>query len=228
MIKKIFITSTFGADGVLMQWATSEGIEVVGESLIDFNAVPFEMPEGFDVVIFYSKNAVRYFYEGLSSDQVDQVKNAVLVCIGPATAEVAEEVFETEVNFQYQNLRDKPEVLIDALRGKRCLIPQASQSRQTIEKLLNDCTLIPVVVYDNAPRSNFMVPEGVDLAVVTSPMNAKVFLSALLDVDIPILAIGQTSADFAKQNFGIDPKVAPEPTESGILAALKEIAAKKV
>lgn len=74
MIKKIFITSNFSADGILMQWASSEGIEVVGESLIDFNAVHFEMPKDFDVVIFYSKNAVRYFYEGLSSDQVDQVK----------------------------------------------------------------------------------------------------------------------------------------------------------
>ena len=210
-----------------MKWAASEGIEVCGESLIEFSPVPFQLPQNIDVVIFYSKNAVKYFYEGLSLEQIDKVKKSLMVCVGPSTAEVAEEVFETEVKFQYQNLRDNPEVLIEALRGKRCLIPQASQSRQTIEKLLTDCTLIPLVVYDNVPKSNFLVPQGIDLAVVTSPMNARVFLSASIDINIPIIAIGQTSADFAKQNFDIAPKVAPEPTESGILTALKEITLKK-
>jgi len=58
------------------------GFEVIGHSLIEFKAIPFDLPSSFDWIFFYSKNAVRYFFEQIPPENI----HSSIAAFGPGTA----------------------------------------------------------------------------------------------------------------------------------------------
>ena len=56
----VFITRNLKSDSPLLHWSREKGVEVVGRSLLRFEAVPFEAPRQADWWFFYSSRAVQF------------------------------------------------------------------------------------------------------------------------------------------------------------------------
>lgn len=227
-IKRIFITSECDDQGPLATWAAEQKIELIAQSLIEIKPITFVLPESFDVTIFYSKNAVNHFISGLSPQQIEYVRSTEFVCIGPATALHATSRFNKTSSIDFSDFQDRPEELARLLSQKTCLIPQAANSRNTIEKVLTQSLLLPLVVYNNQIKDHITLPTELDLIILTSPLNAEALLNSEFNKETQFLAIGQTTAKFSKQNFGVEPIVAIYPNERGIVETIKSIQAESL
>ena len=220
---KVFITSDYHEDSPIVVWAKNNNVELHCQSLVEFSPTRFELPDYFDIIVFYSKNAVRYFAQGLQLHELQIVSKCDFVCIGQSTADEAAKIFGKTTKYNFEDYKDNTDTLNITLKGKTCLIPQARNSRKTIEKVLTECVLIPLVVYENTILDGFIPPADLDVVVVTSPMNSAAFFEANDGLIPEVISIGTTTSIFSEQNFGIHSHIATEPTENGILATLIKI-----
>ncbi|MBI5913764.1 MAG: uroporphyrinogen-III synthase [Bacteroidetes bacterium] len=219
-MQKIFITRDLGADSIFYKTLTVNGFEVFGESLVCFRALPFgEVPPA-DWVFFYSKNAVRYFFAQVSPEAMPAVKWAA---IGPGTAAVlSENGHPPDFTGDGDPVRAAAAFLASA-RGCRVLFPRAKESRQSVQRLLeNQIVALDLVVYGNAPRTDFDLPDF-DVPVFTSPLNVQAFFSKKSQKMGKIVAIGP-STGAALAALGIrDFVVAGEPSEEALAEVVLNI-----
>ncbi|HOY15095.1 MAG TPA: uroporphyrinogen-III synthase [Saprospiraceae bacterium] len=221
--KSIFITTDIDPDSSINKWAVEEGHQLYGKSLIHFQANAFNLPDQFDIIFFYSKNAVKYFAEGLDSAQLSLVKQKLFGAIGTSTAAEVKEVFGKEVQYDFDDYKDDVEALNDLVKGKICLFPQAQTSRKTIEKALTDCIAFPIIVYQNVPDLTFVNPYPSDIIAFTSPLNVDAYLAHNKISNQQIVSIGKTTAAYLKDNYQLDSLVANHPSEEGILEIIKAL-----
>lgn len=195
------------------------GWEVVGCSLVKFQPLPFGPLPTADWVFFYSKTAVRFFLEGLGGPPPSALRWAAL---GQGTAAA---MLEAGLRVDFTGTGD-PESTAAAFgtlaRGQRVLFPQARQSQQSVERLLAGAIqAVSLIVYDNLPVENPIVPPC-QILVFTSPLNAAAYFHAYtLQKGQQVVAIGHTTAA-ALRRLGIDCRTAPEPSEAGLAATVLE------
>ncbi|MFZ1790597.1 MAG: uroporphyrinogen-III synthase [Saprospiraceae bacterium] len=221
--KSIFITTDIDPDSSIYEWAIEEGHQLYGKSLIDFQACQFDLPDQFDIIFFYSKNAVKYFAVGLNPAQLALVKQKLLGAIGSSTAAEVKEVFGKEVQYDFDDYKDDVEALNDLVKDKICLFPQAQTSRKTIEKALTDCIAFPIIVYQNLPDLTFVNPYPSDIIAFTSPLNVDAYLPNNKITTQHLVTIGQTTASYLKEKYHLDSMVAHHPSEEGMLEVIKAL-----
>lgn len=215
-MQKIFITRDLDADSIFYKMLTASGFEVCGESLVGFRASPFGDVPTADWVFFYSKNAARYFFAQVPPEAMPAVKWAA---IGPGTASILSENSHSPDFIGDGDPRRTAAAFRSTARGCRVLFPRAKESRQSVQRLLeNQIVVLDLVVYENAPRTDFNLPDF-DVLVFTSPLNVQAFFSKKSRKQEKIAAIGP-STGAALAALGIrDFVVAGQPSE----AALAEV-----
>lgn len=217
LVKSVFISRDISAQSVFWQMLTRAGVEVSGQSLVNFQAVSFrEVPDA-DWIFFYSPRAVRFFFQQIEKRPF---KSARLAAVGPATArEVGAEGFVCDFVGT-----GEPETTARAFHkvaaGCKVLFPQARHSRQSIQKKLGSAIEPRVlVVYDNQSASDVPAVQA-EVLVFTSPLNAQTYLNQhLVQPSQRVVAIGQPTAA-ACRAAGVNPVIAAAPDESSLAKAV--------
>jgi uroporphyrinogen-III synthase len=211
---KIFISRELSSDSLFYSVLPTEKVQLFGESLIAFEQVKLEAIPEVDWCFFSSRNAVKFFIEGLKAAKLSLPSSIQLGTLGEGTSKALKGLGYVA---DFAGNGD-PETVGQAFgivaSGKRVLFPRAAQSRESIQKsLANTVTILDLVVYDNVPLRDFEIPQ-VDILVFTSPLNAQAYFAryALLEGQ-KVVAIGRTTAQ-AIADLGISNVItAPTPTE---------------
>ncbi|WP_350177584.1 uroporphyrinogen-III synthase [Phaeodactylibacter sp.] len=195
-----------------------KGIRVSGQSLIRFEAVPFQSMPDVDWVFFYSPRAVHFFFQQLPENPVKSLRFGA---VGRATARALETVGCTTTNFVGTGEpQSTASAFLKVAAGQRVLFPQARHSRQSVQQLLAGAIQgYSLVVYDNIPVKT-VAPSPAEVLVFTSPLNARTYLKAC-DV-LPgqrVIAIGQPTAE-ACRSAGASPYAAAAPDEAALAEAV--------
>lgn len=211
---RIFISRELKEDSIFRARLEARGAEVLGQSLIAFTPASFgAVPPG-EWIFFYSKKAVRFFFDGLGGPAPAGMRWAALGR-GTATALSARGVTPDFIG------TGEPEgvaqVFAREASGQQVIFPQARQSRQSIQQLLEgQIKAISLVVYDNQPRQAFDIPFC-QVLVLTSPLNAEAYFSKYaLQESQAVVAIGSTTAAALRRMGIIDVHIADEPSEAGL------------
>lgn len=210
----IFISRELAADSPFFHILPTDQVKIIGESLVAFDGVPFaELPE-MDWCFFSSRNAVKFFFQGLKDAGLQVPSGLKWGVLGDGTAKSLKEqgyVADFAGNGEPQSVGDAFGIIA---AGQRVLFPRAAQSRESIQKILVGLvTIVDLVVYTNAPRTDFELPCA-DVLVFTSPLNAQAYYAKYpLLKGQKVLSIGQ-STEQALRNLGcVDIITAPIPSE---------------
>lgn len=210
----IFISRELATDSPFYSILPVKEVEIIAESLVAFAAVPFTTLPQADWYFFSSRNAVKYFFQGLKAAGLLLPLGVKFGVLGEGTAKALKEhgqVADFAGNGEPQTVGEAFGVVA---AGQRVLFPRAAQSRESIQKILAETvTIHDLVVYTNTPRTDFDLPCA-DLLVFTSPLNAEAYFARYtLKEGQKLLAIGQ-STQKALHNLGMtEVLVAPTPSE---------------
>ena len=220
MQQKVFISRELSTESIFLEQMQMIGFQVIGKSLVEFQAVPFQELPTTDWIFFYSKQSVHFFFEGLQ--QAGLKIAAKLATMGEGTAKALQEQLYVADFVGTGNPPHTAAAFSLLAKGQRVLFPQATQSLLSIQKLLEGkIDALDLIVYNNQPLTNFELP-GCDWLVFTSPMNAAAYFAKYdLQPGQQILAIGATTARFLKQLGIEDVKTAEEPSELALAQIIR-------
>ncbi|MEM9884477.1 MAG: uroporphyrinogen-III synthase [Bacteroidota bacterium] len=211
---KVFISRDLEKNSIFKTTLEAEGIKVEGISLIEFEAVKFDEVPAVDWIFFYSKKAVKYFYEGLSVQLPIALKYA---CIGESTAHDLKQ-YQDRIDFIGNGKPDEAASEFVKLASKqRVLFPRAKNSRQSIQKILHKNIIsTDLIVYNNKPKlSRFMT--DCKLLVFTSPLNVEAYFhSNQLQANQRMIAIGESTAAALRARGHCEILIANEPSERSL------------
>lgn len=223
-MKTVFISRSLSSTSPFQNALTTQNYRVYGESLLCFEAVNFDSIPVTDWIFFYSKNAIRFFFDGLNKSDKTTISSTKYATIGAGTAAVLKE-YEIKSDFVGTGQpTDTAKTFKRMAQHQSVLFPRAYHSRQSIQKiLLHDLTVKDLVVYKNMPKANIQLPESFDYLVFTSSMNVKIYFQKYpLQTHQKIVVIGPTTAQTLK-NLGIHQfTMAKETSEVALAAAVLE------
>src|SRR5690606_12621716 len=195
------------------------GLKVSGASLLEFSAVPFDEIPKTDWIFFYSKNGVKFFFQGAT--QIP--KNVKWAAIGAETARVLASFHKTP---DFTGTGDPESTTLSFLKiakGQSVLFPRAVNSRRSVQQFLGETiTAIDLIVYENIPKEKVEIPYS-DFVVFTSPMNARVYLEfQKLQAGQKLFVIGQPTANFLLKSGIKAFEIANTPSEAGLAEVILE------
>lgn len=219
---RVFITRDIKETDFFKIALEEVGYTVLGESLIEFSAVSFDLIADLDWLFFYSKNGVRFFFNQLNCQQLDIIKNKKIGTIGKGTAKFLKQNYSLEPNLiGTGDPLQTAQMFAQVAENQKVLFPRAKKSKKSIQTLLSDVVeVIDLVVYKNQPKPEINIPE-VDILVFTSPMNAQVYFQKYkLESMLKIIAIGNTTAK-ALRIIGVkNIIISKNPSEQSLVAAV--------
>lgn len=214
---QVFISRTLASDSPFKAQLEAVGYVVHGQSLIDFQPVPFQPPDTMDWLFAYSSRGVHFFFEDLPPGDWASARWAVM---GEGTAQ-ALRGHGISPSFVGSGQPEEVAETFGALaKGQRVVFLQAAQSRQSVQQLLGDTVQTQsLVVYDNQPLSGFTLPPC-EVLVFTSPLNVHAYFNQYVyQAQQYLVAIGTTTAAALTRLTGLNRDaqrllVADQPTET--------------
>ena len=196
-----FITRHLPPDSAFRTALEAAGWQVEGQSLVQLEALPFEVPQGVDWIFFSSKNAVAFFFEAYpapentKTQKHENTKTPLWAALGPATAAaLADRVQRVDFIGDGDPVRSA-EAFLPLAMGQTVLFPAAKHSMESVPQQLEGrvrSLLLPV--YDNYPVET-PEPRAADVLVFTSPMNTKAYFQTnALRYGQRLVAIGDSTA----------------------------------
>ncbi len=195
-----------------------KGFEVIGTSLIEYTALPFEEIPDVDWIFFYSKKGVESFLQGL---RIPIAPTIQLAAMGAGTAGKLIK-YGYHPTFTGTGLPNETAKLFQQYAAsQKVLFPRASSSIQSIQTILKDKIEVhDLVVYANTPKEAFHLPT-VSCLVFTSPLNVQTYFSQHKYEKQLVIAIGPTTLKALKE-LNVPCKMAKEPTEKALAWAVIE------
>lgn len=216
MGKRIFVSRILADDSPIRQ-AAGDG-EVIDVSLIDFAAESFDDPLT-DWVFFYSKNAVKFFFD--SGDYA--LYPYQWAAMGPGTAAELEK-YVIDISFVGDGDPESIASQFDQVLhpSESVTFMKAETSLDSIRKFLDLPESASTVVYSNRPKAT--IPSGLfDVLIFTSPMSVEVWMAHNAYQGEEVIAIGKTTASAAVSLGVKDVRLADSPSEVGIAELLSRI-----
>ncbi len=217
--KSIFISRDLKTDSPFLN-DLPDHYALVAFSLLQFSPVSFASIPSVDWIFFYSQNAITFFFKQIDPNTLN-LKYAVF---GQGTAQ-ALQTFGLRPDFIGTGKGETTAAAFESIaKGAKVLFPRALHSQKTIPRFLSpQVQTYELVVYNNAPKTDFSIPE-MDLLVFTSPMNVQAYFGKYsLKMHQSVFAIGATTAQSLKQ-IGIDKvQVAQQPSDKSLLALIRSM-----
>ncbi len=194
-MKTVFISRKIGPSSPLREILSSLDFKLYGESLIEFSALDFLLPSSCDWIFFYSSNGIRYFLEGMRSQNMEFLNGKKLATMGKGSAKTLRS-FGLEPDFVGTG---KPEStarsFLKKAENQKVLFARASQSAKSIQNLLSPyINIIDLAVYKNEIRKDYRPPQT-DYVVLTSSMSVDAFFDQLEEKNrTQYIAIGKPTA----------------------------------
>jgi uroporphyrinogen-III synthase len=220
---KIFITRHLEVNSPILDFALVNSHEVVGRSLLQISRVKVgEIPKT-PWIFFYSKNGVKHFVGQLDSAQINHFRNCKLGAIGNKTAAMVEKCFDKSCDFVVNPDQTNVDDFIFMIGTDKCLFPRASNSKESIEKVLPEGQVEALVVYNNIIDDCAVIDREADLVIFTSPMNVDAYLlHSSINFNQKLISIGHTTHNYL-ESIGFKSQKAYDPSEEGITSLLKDI-----
>ncbi len=176
--KTLYISRDLEQNQNFVSSLNAQSIEVVGLSLIDFTAISFDFLPDSDWIFFYSQNAVKYFFQNKFFQKNKKIsENVKIAALGKKTADAIKSYgFDTDF-VGSGSVENIAKLFLKAAKNNVVLFPQATNSRESIEKILEGQIVSKkLCVYHNTSKINFEIPYC-DFLVFTSPLNVVTFCS---------------------------------------------------
>ncbi|MGH9714675.1 MAG: uroporphyrinogen-III synthase [Candidatus Acidiferrales bacterium] len=229
-------------------------LETLGAEVLLMPTVEFAPPEdwqkldaklrkldGFDAILFLSRNAVRYIFErcrelGIKCEAL-QSKKCMIAAVGQGTAQAIEsEGFRVDYVAKNQSGESLVSELGGRVAGRKVLLPRSDRGDERLSKALRDAgaNVTELVAYRTGapeevdPGMLSLVREAkVDAIVFASPSAFQTFADcmggdelATLSARIRFAAIGPTTAN-AIRNAGARVEIqSVEPSAAGVANSL--------
>ena len=200
---------------------------------------PTDIALEYDIFIFPSKKAVKYFF---SKVEPDLIKNKEIIAVGEKTKKVLEKYrFENVLLPEIYSSEGVLKLILDNLeryKEKKILIPRAKKGIDTLPKKLTgkvkEISVLPV--YEtvlNIPENveivkNLFEKKEIDISVFTSPSTLKNFLKIFPEkgkdyLKNTCIAVIGTTTEKAVREEGLDICLIPEKfTIDEIVKMIKE------
>ena len=200
MRTSLFISTTLFENNPLTLFCRENNWNLTAQSLIDFNPIPHEIQESFDVVFYSSKRCFNYFDSELKNDN-----SIAIATIGSETAQFLKD--QNKFPDFIGSHSGSPAVVALEFKvwlGDRTVIfPSALHSNHSISQLIPEKQKCEVPVYETVFTSQEIEP--VDWYVFTSPSNLNSFLLRnKLPKNAQVIAWGSTTEQ-ACLHHGIKP-----------------------
>lgn len=220
MTYTIFISRELSEDSLFHQ-LEAYNCDVISQSLISFSPISFSHFPSCDYVFFYSKNAVRFFFEQINKEIDNKIKWA---CIGKSTSDYLYHNMNIKADFIGNGKpKETAQEFKKVAQGKKVLFPRAAQSKKSIQTLLKeDLIVIDLMVYNNEKIKKPFY-QSFDLLIFTSPLNVEAFFENNTYQSQKIVVIGHTTAQALEQLKISDYIVASQPFESVLYEKTLEI-----
>lgn len=187
------------------------GHQVQAVNFLEYRSVSFEAVPEVDCLFFYSRKGVDYFFKQVNEKDLPLPDHVKFAALGANTAESLKE-YVTTVHFTGEG---RPGSTFNEFKewfeGDTVLAVRADNSLNRLRQVTGvDWKLLDLVVYSNEIKESVNF-EAHDLAVLTSPLNAKAYFK-FQEPPMPCLvAIGQTTATAVKTLKNEVCYASPEP-----------------
>ncbi len=195
----------------------------------------------YDVYIFTSKNAVKYFF---SKTDITKIKNKTVLAVGEKTKKSLEKLGFEDITvpekFSSEGMLELIKKNIDFFKDKKILIPRAKKGINTlVDNLKNQVKEIKILpVYEtvlNIPENvkeveNLYIKDAVDFTVFTSPSTVEGFFRSFGGksygyLEKTCIAVIGTTTKKAVEKKGLKVCIIPEKfTVEGIIHAIVSVA----
>lgn len=203
-MKRLFISKSIDELKVLPSFCAANELELVAQSLIRFEGIPFTVTKPYEVLFFGSIRAVHFFLAHA------EIPNGVAVaCIGSVTAQRMQ-ALGIHVDFIGEKSGQPKQVAasFSAWVGqRRVLIPCSEQSNRSMVKNIPADQCEEVVVYRTVPNGS-PIP-ACDYYVFTSPSNLIAFLMCNPNPTGTLIAWGETTR-LAMESLGLTAEITLE------------------
>lgn len=222
MSTSILVTRSLEDSSSIMKLTSTMAINIEGLSLIEFEAVEFEIPDT-EWLYFYSKTAVKHF---LAKCALSHYKVA---SFGQETGKYISRYAPVAFQSNADTATAIDQINRDDLASKMTFVC-GEQSLRSVQKALAVKTQ-ELIVYNQKIKEDLAL-SNYDIAVMTSPLNVKSFFQNGGKAE-RYVAIGKTTAtalmgyDAAYgSGYHLNPKVAEKPSEEYLTKAIREVIGK--
>lgn len=218
---KVFVSRNLSNDSPIRRVCDEKRLSLTDESLLKFEAIPFDNIPDIDWIFFYSKNGVKFFFEQSKKDLASSVKIGVM---GAPTGRSIAAFRDLKLDFVGKGGIDHiASTFQRKVEGKSVLFVKAKFSRSSIETRLTNVDIHPLVVYDNSVRVDLPNFSSPDILIFTSPMNAEAYVDQFgIPTSTKVLAIGPTTS-LALKKIGVESAlIAEQPSEESLAKLLEK------
>jgi uroporphyrinogen-III synthase len=189
LIKSLFISKDLSDLSVLPAFCQDNSIELVAQSFISFEELPFESHLSPSVVFFSSMRAAEFYLA-----QASLPTNCEIACIGSKTAEKLK-AKGLNVSFIGETAGE-PAIVAEQfktwLNGRKVLIPSSEQSNRSIAQTLPASQVEELIIYRTVAKP--LTIQACAVNVFTSPSNFLSFIQKnSLESSQSIIAWGKTT-----------------------------------
>ena len=216
MKQSIFISRNLSSDSKLLVHLNTNDWEVYAQSLISIEQISFEVEGEYDWIFIASSNGAKLLLNSFSVP--DKTKIGV---VGEATARAVKSfgIFPDFVG-KTGNMNELGDTLARTIGKTSVLFVGAEGGSEKVRSAIpsNQRTFLPI--YRTLLAEHVTIPET-EVVLFTSPSNAKSYLkNASLEGKV-IIAIGNTTADFLKQQGAKNVLIPSSPREEDLIELLR-------
>lgn len=198
----------------IQKYCDEHGFQLQAQSLISFEALPFELDQkSFDVIFFTSPRSFDFFRAQESIHE-----HQTIACIGLGTKKHIESL-GFQVSFFGVDSTHPAEVAEDFklwLGARKVLFPISDISNRSVQKVLGDEQYHEIVVYKTVPKSVELASTP-DILIFSSPSNAAAYLEKnQIHPNQKVACFGRTTQLFLKSR-NIEADVLKSPDELGVV-----------
>jgi len=196
-------------------------MEVHNKSLIDFTIIPIEEFPDFPWIFFYSRNAVKYFFEQ-AINQDKKFEDVHFAVMGTGSQKAL-----TALGFKAEFVgKGAPQKIakdfFQLIVSQKVLFIRAKQSQQSIESFLVEKQYESIAVYDNIAKKDAEIP-ATDICILTSPLNATSYFSGDQEKSEILISMGSTTHMHILEHHHRDSLIPEESNEKALLQCIKGI-----
>ena len=192
------------------------GWTVFAQSFIDILPLDFVMPnQPLDWVFFSSSHGADLFLHNYKGPH-----NFKIGVVGSATADVVQShgLIPNYIG-NSGNMMEVAQELATLVEGENVLFAGAESGSARVRSALQPHQISQLAVYRTQAITNATIPNT-SVVYLTSPSNAKAYLAQHSIAHQTWVAIGQTTADYLKENGVAEVLVPPTPERKDVLNLL--------
>ena len=215
MKRSIFISRKLAADSILLNYLTKNDWTVYDRSLIRIEAIPFKIEGVFDWIFLSSSNGAKILLSSYAPNDETRIG-----AVGEATAKTLNKygVFPDFVG-DSGNMDQLADRLARTVGSGTVLFVGAEGGSEKIRNAIPSVQSNFVAVYRTVQADGVEIPNTTHV-FLTSPSNAKYYLSSADISNKKVIAIGNTTAEFLSSRGMKNVLIPATPKEKDVVELL--------